>query len=59
MSRYIKFSGTIETPDDMTMDELVDFMTDAIEERKCYWMTFWEDVTEEYRKRNGEVEDGT
>ena len=58
MNKYIKIDGTIEIPGDMTLDELVDFLTDAIEKKDCCWCVFWEDVTDKCREANGEVNNG-
>ena len=35
--KYIKLNATIEVPDDMEPLDVMNFLTDALEEHKCEW----------------------
>lgn len=51
---YVRLTGTFDLPESISIDDWIDIIIELTEKYKGSIVGFWEDVTEETRKENGE-----
>lgn len=52
---YFKLTGTFDLPESISIDDWIDIIIELTEKYGGSILGFWEDVTEESRKENGEA----